>query len=107
MFILTNELGVQATQFDASVIGRELPVDLRSVNIAITFPCGNLVRQALPVVDPASQALPSEYTQLAFGDVQPASMFRRVMNLKAFRQPPGFAWSKTLRRTTQANGCSS
>ena len=88
MFILANELRVQTTQFDAGVIGREPPVDLRSTNVAISFPSGNLVRQALPVVDSARQALPSEHTQFAFGNVQPASMFRRVMNLQTFRQPP-------------------
>ena len=84
MFILANELGVQAAQFDARVMGRELPVDLGSTKVAIAFPGGNLVRQALPVVDPARQALPSEHTQFAFGDVQPASVFRRVVNLQAF-----------------------
>ena len=53
MFILANELRVQTTQFDASVIGRELPVDVGGMKVAVGFPSGNLVRQALPVVDPA------------------------------------------------------
>ena len=70
MFILANELRIQTTQFDAGVIGRELPVDLGGTNVAIAFPSGNLVRQALPVVGPARQALPSEHAQFAFGDVQ-------------------------------------
>jgi len=88
VFILANELRVQTAQFDAGVIGRELPVDVGGTKVAVGFPSGNLVRQALPVVDPARQALPSEHTQFAFGDVQPASVFRRVMNLQAFRQSP-------------------
>ena len=51
MFILANELGVQTTQFDACGIGGELPVDPGSTKVAIAFPCDNLVRQPLPVVD--------------------------------------------------------
>jgi hypothetical protein len=96
VFILTNKFGIQATQFDASVIGRELPVDVGSTKIAVALPCGDLVRQALPVVDPTSQALPPEYAQFTFRDVQPASMFWRVMNLQTFRQSPGFARNKRL-----------
>ena len=76
MFILTNELGVQTTQFDARIIGRELPVDLGSTKVAIAFPSGSFVRQPSPVVDPARQTLPSEHAQFAFGNVQPASVFR-------------------------------
>jgi hypothetical protein len=56
MFILTNELGIQATQFDARVIGCELPVDLGSTKIAIVFPSSRLVRQALPVAHRQSAA---------------------------------------------------
>ena len=42
MFILANELGVQTTEFDARVGGRELPVDAGSAMVAIAFPSGSV-----------------------------------------------------------------
>ena len=94
MFILTDELRIQTTQFDASVIGRELPVDLGRTKVAIVFPRRSLIRQTLAVVDSTRQTLPPKYAQLAFGNVQPASVLRRVMNLQTLRQSPGFARSE-------------
>ena len=52
MFILANELRVQTTQFDASVIGRELPVDVGGTKVAVGFPSDNLVRQATAELEP-------------------------------------------------------
>ena len=91
MFIEANKLRVQTAQFDARLVGRKLPVDLGGADVSVAFPGGDFVREALPVVDPARQTLPSEHAQFAFGNVQPASVFRGVMNLQPFRQSPGFA----------------
>ena len=94
MFIEANKLWVQASQFDSRLVSRKLPVDLVGTNISVAFPGGDLVRKALPVVDPARQTLPSEYAQFAFGHVQPTSVLRGEVDVQPFRQSPSFAGSE-------------
>ena len=90
MFVLADEFWVQATQFDAGVVGCELPVDVIRSAVPLALPSSNLLRQTAPVIDSAGEALPPQHAEFAFGDVQPTAMLGRVVDLQTLREPPGF-----------------
>ncbi len=58
--------------------------------IAVTFPCRQLLPEQIHILNPAGQTLPCHYIQFYFGNVQPAPMFRCVMDFQPFGNPAGF-----------------
>lgn len=50
------------------------------------------------------EALPHQCRELALDDVEPTSVNRRVGELDALRQPPGFGRLSELRKTLPDNG---
>lgn len=64
--------------------------------IAITFPCRQLLPEQIHILNPAGQTLPCHYIQLYFGNVQPAPMFRCVMDFQPSGNPAGFRSRKCL-----------
>jgi hypothetical protein len=80
--------GIEAFWLDAAVRRRELPVQTHFAAVALFFPCSHFLFQQLPVLDPTSQALTGQRRQLTLGDVQPARMLRRVVDLESWIQTP-------------------
>ena len=62
---------VEASEFDASILGCELPFDLRSGGVAPLLPAFDLALEGVLMGDAAGQALPCERTQLDLSLVQP------------------------------------
>src|SRR5438094_10676005 len=76
--------GVKPLQFHAGVFDPELPVDAALFGIRLVRPNADLALQFDDFPDAAvAQALTRQATQFAFGDVQPASMFRRIAKVDA------------------------
>ncbi len=89
VFVLADEFWVQPTQFDAGVVGRELPVDTIRVGVSVPLP-GRRLCQTVSILNSAGETLPSQRTEFAFGDVLPTAMLGSVVDLQTLRDPPGF-----------------
>lgn len=67
-----------------------MPVDTGLSRVAGIGPRLRLGFQGLDMGDPTAQALLGENAQLDLGDIQPASMFGRVVDLQAIEQATCF-----------------
>lgn len=74
---------IEASEFDAGVLGCELPLDLRSGGVAPLLPACDLALQGVRMGDAARQALTRKDAQLDLSLVQPGAVLRCVMDLKA------------------------
>ncbi len=88
-------------QFNARVLGGEPLFDRGRVGIAHFLPCRNLAAERLPVRDTPGQALTAQHADSAFGDVQSAAVFRRMMNLETLAEPAGLLRRKSAVKTRQ------
>jgi len=82
MLVLPQIFRVEPTELDSSVIGLELPVDFGRLLIARRFPASHLTSEKLCGFDSSIEALSLQNTELAFCDVQPTPVLRRVVNLQ-------------------------
>src|SRR3974390_3347910 len=74
-----TETGVQPFQFDAGVLGRELPVGFGVMVVSMALPGRGFFLEGLFVGDAAAQALGGENGEFGLGHVEPASVLWRVM----------------------------
>jgi len=81
-------------QFYPCVFCRKLPVDFCLSGIAFLIPCFYFSSHYIYCGNSFRKALALEDTQFYFGNIQPASMFRSMMNFKAFRQAQNFLGMK-------------
>jgi hypothetical protein len=58
-------------EFDAGVVGGEVPVGLTLAGVGLVLPGGERSVQGVEVADPAVGALPGRNGELDFGDVEP------------------------------------
>ena len=70
-------------ELDPRVVCCELPVDAGRAGVALFFPGCHCVGQGLLVGYAAVGALATQDAELALGDVEPAPMLGRVMDLQA------------------------
>ena len=73
---------VKALQSDPGVDGRKAPVDACAGRVAGPLPREDLGLQAGPIGNAAIEALARQRTQFDLRDIQPASVFRGVMDLE-------------------------
>src|SRR5829696_6020423 len=76
---------VEASEFDAGILGCELPFDLRSGGIAPLRPAGDLALEGVLMGDAARQALARKDAQLDLRLVQPGAVLGRVVDLEPVR----------------------
>ena len=74
-------------QFDSSVTGEKLPVNVRLPIVPVLFPSGNMAVHGFKVRNAPIQALPDQGTQFDLRHVEPAAVFGRVVDFKALGQP--------------------
>ena len=83
-------------QFDACVVGGELPVHLTPVGVGGVLPGWEFGVEDVEVADPAIEALPGQRGEFALGDVEPRPVFGRVMDLEALGQGECLFWFECL-----------
>src|SRR3979490_3261937 len=71
----------------ASLLGGEHPLDPGAFGVSPLFPGSDLGEDRFLVVDAAVQALAAQDADFDFHHVQPAGMFRRVVELKPLQHP--------------------
>ena len=76
-------------QFDASILGGELPVDLCLYPVSGGLPGGDFGAQGIDGVDAAIQALADHDVELDLGDVQPTAVLGGEDELEAVPQRLG------------------
>ena len=83
-------MGVEPLQFDAGVGGRELPIGFGMMLISIGLPSGDLSFESWLVGNTTIQALVGQDGEFGFGQVEPASVFGRVMPLETLGEAASF-----------------
>lgn len=69
-------------QFDSRVVGGESPVNAFLRGVALLLPGAALAAQCRQTGNSPVQALPGKNAQLAFGDVEPGTVFGRIVNFQ-------------------------
>src|SRR5215218_4209076 len=87
---------VEASEFDAGILGCELPFDLRSGGIAPLRPAGDLALEGVLMGDAARQALARQDAQLDLSLVQPGAVLGRVVDLEPVRETLGLLGRERL-----------
>src|SRR5580658_11229082 len=83
-------------EFDAGVIGRELPVGFGVMGIAVSLPSGDLVDEDLLVRNAAVEALRRENGKFGFRHIEPTAVLWRVMPFEPLDETSCFVWRKSL-----------
>src|ERR1700730_19288584 len=83
-------------EFDAGVVGRELPVGFGVMGIAISFPCGDLVDEDFLIGDAAVETLRRENGEFGLGHIEPTAVLWRVMPFEPLDEPSCFICRKSL-----------
>jgi hypothetical protein len=83
-------------EFDAGVLGRELPVGFGVMGIAIRLPSGNLVDEDLLVRDAAVETLRRENGEFGLRHIEPTAVLWRVMPFEPLDETSCFVWRKSL-----------
>ena len=91
-----SNLWVEMTQLDAGISGGKAPLHWLAGPIALFHPGAYFVAQRVDVRYPTSQTLPCQHAELAFSDVQPTAVFRRIHELQLGRNARALAGSKVL-----------
>src|SRR5271156_3372881 len=85
-----SKLGVEPLEFDAGVVGRELPIGFGVMLVSMGLPSGDLSFEGWLVGNAAIQALAGQDGEFGFGHVEPASVFGRVMPLETLGEAASF-----------------
>jgi hypothetical protein len=88
-------------EFDACVIGGELPAHLAPLGVDGVLPGCEFGVEGVEVADAAVEALPRQRGQLDLGDVEPVPVFGGVVDFGQGACRPSKALSSSL------NGCAS
>jgi hypothetical protein len=83
-------------EFDACVVGGELPADLALFGVDGVLPGGEFGVEGVEVADAAVEALPSQGGQLDLGDVEPGPVFGGVVDLQALGEGEGLVGCEGL-----------
>ncbi len=83
-------------EFDASVIGRELPIGFGVMGIAVSFPSGDLTDEDLLVDDAASKTLRRKNREFGFRHIEPTAVLWRIMPFEPLDEPSCLVWRKSL-----------
>lgn len=73
---------MELSQFDASIVGRELPIDNLAV-VVVVRPGGDLLFEGFDIGDAFLQALVAQDAHLDLGDVEPTPVFGRVVDFES------------------------
>ena len=84
--VLAEIFRVKTTQLRSSAVGRELPIDLAVDPVSRFLPGMNFATEQFRTLNTTIQALTLQDAEFTFGNVQPTSVFWRVMNLQSFGQ---------------------
>ena len=88
--------GQEGFEFDAGIVGCELPVGFGLMLVASGDPGRDLVAQGGQIADTPVETLRGENAELALCHVEPASVLRRVMPFEALGQAARFLRRKRL-----------
>lgn len=73
-------------EFDAGVVGAEVPLDLALIGVGLSLPGGEFGAQGLEVLDAPVQTLADQHRELDLGDVEPRAVFGGVVDLESLRE---------------------
>src|SRR3972149_4711158 len=76
------------SQFGACAVGEEVLMYLGLAGVPVVLPRSDLVLHSLQVSNSPVQTLPAQSADLNLGHIKPTAVFGRVMDFKAFCQPP-------------------
>ena len=77
-------------EFDACVIGSELPIGFGVIAVSVGLPSGGFVYEGLLVGNAASEALRREDAEFGLGHIEPTAVLGRIVPFEAFDEPSGF-----------------
>ena len=83
-------------EFDARVVGSELPICFGVVFVSIGFPRGDLLDERGSVRNSAGEALRRENAEFGFGEVEPAAVCWRIMSFEPLSEPARRGGRKSL-----------
>src|SRR3972149_8812251 len=78
------------------ILGREAPFEATVVRVASLLPSSNFEGEGAPVLQTPPKTLTLQDTDLDFGHVKPAGMFRRVVKLNAAQERAGSPMTEYL-----------
>src|SRR3989304_6719123 len=84
------------SEFCARLGVREMPVDFGLPVVPVALPCSEVSLHRHEIGNSPVQALPGKSAELNLSHVEPTAVFRGMMNLNSFCQPPGFLRLKCL-----------
>lgn len=73
-------------EFDAGIVGGEVPLDLALVGIGLLLPGSEFGIERLEVFDAPVQTLTGQHGEPDLGDVEPRAVFGGVVNLEPLRE---------------------
>lgn len=76
-------------QFDSGIIGEKLLADRRLPIVSVLFPSDDVAAHGFEVRNTPIQTLPNQGAQFDLRHIEPAAMFRRVVDFKTLGQPSG------------------
>src|SRR2546428_482081 len=96
----TLNFGVQSLQFRSGVVDFELPVDAALLSVGLVGPDPDLGLEQRQFADASvGQTLSAQTTELAFSDVQPTAVLRRVTELNPLDiGPRALGWERFVER---------
>src|ERR1700690_842336 len=83
-------------EFDAGVIGCELPVGLGVVFVSIGLPGSDFVLELLSVGNASIETLRRENGEFGFRHIEPTAVLWRVMPFELLDETSCFVWRKSL-----------
>jgi hypothetical protein len=75
-------LWVKALEFDAGILGRELPINAFLGRIALLFPLCRFLYERLQIWDPPIQALQGQCTEFDLSNIEPTAMLGGMMDFQ-------------------------
>ncbi|UOT08426.1 MULTISPECIES: hypothetical protein [Rhodococcus] len=73
-------------EFDAGVVGGEVPLDLALIGVGLSLPGGEFGVEDSEVLDVPVQVLAGQRGELDLGDVEPRAVFGGVVDLEPLRE---------------------
>jgi hypothetical protein len=92
-------------QLRASVGGRELPVDLRRPMVTVTLPRSDLGLHEIFVRDTSVETLLLKGAEFDLGNIQPAAVLGRIVELQPLCKAPRFLRFERLIEAAQSIFC--
>ena len=87
---------IKETELAASLGNREVPLDRWSFHVSLALPGRDLAACVVAVSEALGQALAGQYRQFALGDVEPAAVLGRVVELQLPGDPTRLAGGNAM-----------